>query len=274
MISKSILPILILFPLFSFARDVQQSECVGPAGAPVKAIYLHGWFPPKGSGNYVKLEQSNRRQLEQLAQRLGIRIAIPLAPNINSDNGNREWPGGMGNSANNSLRAMEGESKRVCGAPLAPQRTLIGFSNGGFAARNIALSCDDHLKKNYASVVMMGAKAWANPPDRNFAGCPKLTAMRGEADDSTDTCVKGRGCQGFKSVATQMRKGLGGNVDIETYRGGHVLAPNERLAALIQSVPASPNLPAPVQPPVVVKAPTQPPLTGDGFMFTIPEATK
>lgn len=266
---------LFLLPSVSFARDVQRPECVGPAGAPVKAIYLHGWFPRGGNGSYVNLERKNRQQLEQLAQQLGIRIAIPLAPNINPENQNREWPGGMGNAANNSLRAIETQATRACGAPLAPQRTLIGFSNGGFAARNIALSCDSHLRKNYSNIVMMGAKAWANPPDGNFAGCPKLTAMTGLADESTNTCVKNRGCRSFKDVATQMRRGIGGNVDIESYKGGHVLAPNDRLAQLIPRGSDEQKTPQPTQPPAVVKAPTQPPLTGgDGFMLDIPNATK
>lgn len=224
--------LLVSAPVSVFARNVQQAECVGPAGAPIKAIYLHGWFPPKGNGGFVGLEGRNRNQLEQLAKQLGIRIAIPLAPNIHPGNGNREWPNGMGAAANNSLRAIEAQASRVCGAPLAPGRTLFGFSNGGFAARNIAMSCDEHLKNNYSGVIMMGAKAWANPPNRNFAGCPKLTAMAGTQDD-VRTCVKGGGCRSFKDVATQMRRGLGGNVDIESYNGGHVLAPNDRLAQLL-----------------------------------------
>ncbi len=268
--------ILALATAPAFARNVQRAECVGPAGAPVKAIYLHGWFQPRGTS---KQEAGNRNQIEQLAKELGIRIAIPLAPDINPENGNREWPYGTGAPAINSLRAIEAQASRVCGAPLAPQRSLIGFSNGGYAARNIAMSCDEHLKNNYSNVIMMGAKAWPNPPDRNFAGCPKLTAMAGTGDD-LKSCAEGRGCRSFHDVAADMRRGMGGNVQIETYKGGHELASNDRLAQLIGRPGRTPTVPAPAPTPAPVAsgrppAVSIPPMTGGTqFILTLPGATK
>lgn len=269
----------------AYAESVQQSACVGPAGAPVKAIYLHGWFQPGGSSNdFQKLESGNRRQLAELAAKLNIRIAIPLAPNINGKNGNREWPGGQGPAANRSLRSIESESERVCNSKLAPKRTLIGFSNGGFAARNIAMACDNHMRANYGGVIMMGAKPWANVSKNDFTGCPPLKVMGG-TKDGLETCVKNHGCRSFEDVARDMKAGMGSHVSIERYPAGHRLVSNDRLAQLLgefgsgngngnSAPPAVATAPAPVATP----QPAQPAITGGttgpGFMMEDPPAIK
>ncbi len=264
------LTILTLIFVSAAARaDVQRAECVGPAGAPVKAIYLHGWFPPRGEGDLVKLEAGNRVKMRQLAEKLGIRIAIPIAPEIHKKNGNRQWPGSIVN-APSSLRAIEAQATRACGAPLAPGRTIIGFSNGGYEARNIAINCDAHLRQNYTNVIMMGANVRSDFARRDNSGCPKLTAMHGQGDGSLD--------RNFPQVAARMGALMSGApIEIRSYRGAHDLADNDTLAGIIGRPSGGPapgpvaDRPAQPRPPARQPAPV---ITGGSTFMDDGDATR
>lgn len=211
------------------ARNVQKPECIGPANAPVKAVYLHGWFPRSGDGSYVNLERMNRVKLEELAAKLNIRIAVPVATTFNPRNGNREWQG----NPQGALKSIENSVTSVCGVAPATPRALIGFSAGGYMARNIALACDDKLKKQYSDVVMIGAKP-RNPSGgaKRFAGCPKFTFMSGTSDRSTNA-----------SQAPAMKNAyerLGGRGEVVSYPGGHVLPSASLLEKQLKSLQSSP----------------------------------
>jgi len=117
----------------------------------VDAIYLHGHFKADSSGQkFISLENANRDQLLEMATRLKIRIAIPVSPVVNRSSGNREW-----NTV--SLSDIESLARKACGnAPLAKRRAIIGFSNGGYKARDIAkLSCQ--AQSAYPVILSIGA---------------------------------------------------------------------------------------------------------------------
>ena len=108
---------------------------------PVMAIYLHGWFAPSGpndvSGNRA-VEFANRNYLDEFARRYHIRIAVPLGLQVDPSNGMLEW-------GKADLPQIEQSSMRTCHVSELPNGiSLIGFSNGGFKARDIGiLPCED-----------------------------------------------------------------------------------------------------------------------------------
>ncbi len=130
----------------------------GETNWPVKGMYLHGWFTAHGTSmtHSRRTEFENRRYLLDLARRMRIRIAMPVAPRIHS-NGNHTW-GGVG------LAEIESLSRQACdGAPLAPDRSLFGYSSGGFAAKNVGqLPCNQ--LRNYRRVLAIGTQN--HYPDR------------------------------------------------------------------------------------------------------------
>lgn len=202
------------------ARDITKSECVGPAGAPVKAIYMHGLFNDDKSAWYTPLEEGNRKKLEELAKKMNIRIAIPTAPKSN---------GGMYRWEGQPLSAVERAAQSGCGgAHLDVPRALIGFSSGGYAARAAALTCDSKLKSSYAAIIMVGAHP-APPVNTSYADCPKFTFMAGTSDGVNNKFKADLMLNSYKS------KG-GGDTDFVTYPGGHTMPPNDLLEKQLQSV--------------------------------------
>lgn len=148
---------------------VPQAACI-PADQtdwPVKAIYLHGWFEGAGSRltHSRRSEFDNRKHLEEMARRLQIRIALPIAPSVNR-NGMRSWN-------NSKLEDIEKLAVAACdGAPLAEERSLIGYSNGGFAAKNIGLLPCDKLT-HYSRVLSIGTQKTYTPRcDGKFVNVP------------------------------------------------------------------------------------------------------
>lgn len=103
---------------------------------PVKVIYLHGWFAPSGpsdvAGNRA-VEFANRGYLDEFARLYRIRIAVPLGLQVEPSNGMLEW-------GRADLPQIEQSSLEACHvSELPPGISLIGFSNGGFKARDIGL---------------------------------------------------------------------------------------------------------------------------------------
>ena len=229
--------------------DIQNSTCIVPKGkpnAPLSGIYLHGWFDSSNTakGFYVDLERSNREQLQKLSDELGIRIAVPVAQEVRSIRSKsgvsrrvRTWnPSQAAGSAAKKLKAIEAESEKACGATLAKPRSLIGFSDGGYLARELALQCAAK-KDTYSKVLMIGAapRNTLAPKDKN---CSDFQAIRGEADTSTNPCVKRNksGCierGSFQKTGQAMMKSFGENgAVLPNYSGGHVLPPLEVLKSV------------------------------------------
>jgi poly(3-hydroxybutyrate) depolymerase len=223
---------------------VQNAQCLLPRNnplAPVGIIYLHGWFPATGtSGYYIDLEKANRAQLQQLADTLGVRIAVPVSDQIHA-NGNRSWGSSMvPGTAQNRLRQIESRARAACGgAALGSPRSLIGFSDGGYMAREIALQCAAK-RSEYTAIMMVGARARVAASD--FRDCAPLLAIRGTSDFSTDAPNAP-----FSQTADRMletfRRGGGSGDLLAPYPGGHILPPNDILARHLSS-PQAASLPS------------------------------
>lgn len=136
----------------SVLRTIQQATCYPATDDakdwPVKVVYLHGLFLPSTNSDYYgTLENDNRIYLESLARRLQIKIAVPVSTTLSSQ-GFRMWNGV-------SLAQIESMAASACGGPLASTRAIVGFSNGGYAARNISyLSCNQ--TRSYSKVIAIG----------------------------------------------------------------------------------------------------------------------
>lgn len=145
---------------FSASAEIPKATCI-PAGNsnwPVQAIYLHGWFKAEGAvddNGFRRLEMNNRKALLDLANTYGIRIAAPLGPDTNS-RGMRRW-------GNSTLAQIETAAKNACGVSSLPEgRMLLGFSNGGFKARDIGMQPCDQLQE-YSKILAIGTQQAIRP---------------------------------------------------------------------------------------------------------------
>ena len=224
MISLTLL--VLIFSSSASARDVKQAECVGPATAPVTAIYLHGFDLSRESGN--------RARLEAFANRQNVRIAIPISRGI-SRTGKKEWK--MGSIAN-TFKNIEFQATTVCNSALSSPRAMIGFTDGGVFVRDLAFECS-RLTKDYSALVMSGVKP--KTPDYSMKKCTRLVAARGMSDDATDICHNEinkkkkkmmRICIPFK-VAVEKMKTRYSEVETEIFPGKRILPPDDVLVKYI-----------------------------------------
>ena len=153
---KTILVLSLLVQASSFAWATSQDPICLPDTAeaqswPVKVLYLHGLYPATGE---FGPENSYRAALKASATKHHFRIAVPVSPSVH--NNIRSW-----NTI--SLTQMEAMAASVCRVDLAANRALVGFSNGGYAARRVAqMPCDE--TKAYSKIVAIGA------PSKNETG--------------------------------------------------------------------------------------------------------
>lgn len=127
---------------------------------PVKAIYLHGLMDEKDNTNeLISLEVYNRKKILALAEEFKFRIALPIGP-IDAKDGLRKWN-------HTSFQEIEKLAVKACNTKaLAKERYIIGFSNGGYAARRFAQNCE--LTKEYVKILAIGApKNTRESPCRN-----------------------------------------------------------------------------------------------------------
>lgn len=215
----------------SKSTKIQNAECIGPADAPVRGIYLHGWFPANAKLDDWKsaLERGNRRQLAQLAAEQGIRIAVPIGT-FRNNSGDHSWfderKGGTYKSV--PLKDIEEASRVACGADLAVPRVLIGFSSGGFRSRDIALSCGDHIKSEYSAIVMSGAEFRPGGfGNKKYDGCPNFFVGHGVEDPGVDGATLRRQVRKLQANYPQSQYG--------NYPGRHVMPPNSILSRFFAS---------------------------------------
>jgi hypothetical protein len=146
-------------------------EGVAASGSwPVLVVYLHGWFAAAGPDDVRgtrALERANRAYLTQLALRNRIRIAVPLGPQINPSNGMVEW-------GDADLSTIERSAMQACRVTRLPDRvSVVGFSNGGFKARDLGqLPCGDLMR--YGRIVAVGTQAaFPDRCDGKFRNVPE-----------------------------------------------------------------------------------------------------
>lgn len=125
--------------MLSCFANALESTCL-PAGDqfeswPIRGIYLHGLFPKvEDKRGFLRLEENNRQYIEQLALKQKIRISVPVG-DFNKKTKIHSW---------NNIKVEEilKRARVACNDQLIPpQPDLIGFSNGGYISREIALNC-------------------------------------------------------------------------------------------------------------------------------------
>ena len=137
---------------------------------PIKVIYLHGWFAAAGPtdtyGNRAG-ELANRDHLAALARRYHIRIAAPLGTQILPSNGMLQW-------GRADLQQIEQASMAACHVSVLPTGlALIGFSSGGFKARDIGLLPCGKLAR-YNAILAVGTQTrLASRCDGKFQNIPE-----------------------------------------------------------------------------------------------------
>lgn len=129
------------------AHNLQQRDCFPNTpeakGWPVQAIYLHGLYSEGATRDGV--ENSNRDFLERYARENKIRIAVPVARALG---GQHQWNG-------LSVQAVESMASQACGgAPLAAERAVIGYSNGGKWAGELSHKCGE--SGPYTKIIVIG----------------------------------------------------------------------------------------------------------------------
>jgi hypothetical protein len=154
---------------------IPQSTCLPEnapesSGWPVMAIYLHGWFAAAGpSDTYGNRggEFANRNSLAALARQYHIRIAAPLGTQILPSNGMLQW-------GKADLRQIEQASMAACHVSALPSGlSLIGFSSGGFKARDIGLLPCEALAR-YNAILAVGTQTRiASRCDGKFRNIPE-----------------------------------------------------------------------------------------------------
>jgi hypothetical protein len=141
------------------------SQCIGDPSWPVKIIYLHGWFSASGGDDthgFRKLEFNNRQSLVQLANKLHVRIAVPLAGAVNHKNNMREWNGA-------SIGQVEAGAKSACNVSSLPAgKTLMGFSSGAFEVNRLVCRNRDSLG-GYVKTVAIGMQKNASCSNKRLA---------------------------------------------------------------------------------------------------------
>lgn len=177
-------------------------KCLGPKdGRP--AIYLHGIDAPELSAHEKKI----RGRLEELAENLDLRMALPRAP---ASCPKREsklcWPRepkSVAKKTNEKLRAQAAK----CFAGNGSDAGLIAFSNGGYlAAKILQLG----LAPKPPWIVLIGA-APAAPDELSPKTYPHVTVMAGRKDR-----VHGRA----RRYAEALERG-GVEARFQPFAGGH-----------------------------------------------------
>jgi hypothetical protein len=154
---------------------IPQSTCLPEnvpesSGWPVKGIYLHGWFAPTGPvdiANNRAVEFANRDHLDAFGRQYHIRIAAPLGQQVLPSNGMLQW-GKAG------LQQIEQAGMAACHVSTLPDGLfLIGFSSGGFKARDIGLLPCEELAR-YGAILAVGTQTRiASRCDGKFRNVPE-----------------------------------------------------------------------------------------------------
>jgi len=154
---------------------IPQSTCLPEntpesSSWPVKIIYLHGWFAPVGPtdiANNRAVELANRDNLTVLARQYHIRIAAPLGTQVLASNGMLQW-------GKSDLQQIEQLSMAACHVSALPDgRSLVGFSSGGFKARDIGLLPCEALAP-YDAILAVGTQTRiASRCDGKFRNIPE-----------------------------------------------------------------------------------------------------
>ncbi|WP_141735201.1 hypothetical protein [Oligoflexus tunisiensis] len=185
------------------AAKPAPTVCIGPTAAKGHLIYLHGLTSPDQD---TKEEVENHKVLEQLAQELSLRVALPrgsLCPT-----GKLCWPAKDPEEVLKTFEALRAKA-RTCWSG-NPDYNLVGFSNGGyFGLKLYKVHSDPKLKRIIASgsAGTWDSKSEKPNPHSSFA------IMIGQQDITLKKASQ---------LAATLRK-VSPGFRFETFPGGHRL---------------------------------------------------
>jgi hypothetical protein len=151
--------VLLLFSgrVWATCADVQKPVCLpGTAEStdwPVAAIYMHGLFEDSGVTAFCDLESSNRKKLKEIALKLKVRIAVPVADMRGTYH---NW-GTKRTATKEQLPEIEKKAEAACDDELMDGRALVAFSNGCYRATAMRESGCEALGE-YAKIVTLGCE--------------------------------------------------------------------------------------------------------------------
>lgn len=168
--------------IFDYLMPERQSKnrkkdilCIGKETAKNGAIYLHGMDSIQPS----KQELGNRQILQRIADRLDMRIAIPRATTI-CKNDTLCWGWSFNKNEIDSLKNVLHTSAETCKLP--SDRSLIGFSNGGYAYTQMLRFC---MTRNDQTVISIGARLYHGKLEAHplsLASCGQMIFLTGKND--------------------------------------------------------------------------------------------
>jgi predicted esterase len=197
--AKDLLLLTLLVPSYAKAQ-----ECIGESSYARKAIYFHGIddLTP------AKLEQANRDVLRKLAASEHVQFFVARSKTSCKQNSKELcWQHYSKEEVMNLYKENLAAAAKCFGK--SDQVGLIGFSNGGYLASKIYHFC---LEPRPSWVIVVGS-AGTYTESASLKNCSRLKFVMGARDLSL-----GKAKKYFEQL-----KAKKGNVDFQTYPGGHYL---------------------------------------------------
>jgi predicted esterase YcpF (UPF0227 family) len=185
------------------AAKTPGTQCLGPTEAKGHLIYLHGLTPPEKE---TQEEVGNRKVLEQLAQELSLRIAMPRASLCPT--GKLCWAAREKNEVLKTFDVLR-EKARSCWKG-QPAYSLLGFSNGGYFALKLYKV---HQDPQLTHILATGSAGTWDPKIDHAHPHTRFSLMIGRQDITLKKATQ---------LADILRKTLPA-FRFETFPGGHRL---------------------------------------------------
>ncbi|MBF0440854.1 MAG: hypothetical protein HQK54_03020 [Oligoflexales bacterium] len=188
--------------------EAENTLCLGPAGAKIKFIYLHGFDDPGVGGQ----EKENRRIMQRLTEKYGFRIAIPRGNGMCRGGTQKCWAISSDKEVSDTYRYILEKTKTCLEGH--DSFGILGFSNGGYFLAKLYDSCPAPRAR---WLVTTGSAGKA--PEVLSKDCPPLHLLIGKKDLA------------FKKTKNlyESLKSKKAKVAFESFDGGHVI--NEEAVA-------------------------------------------
>lgn len=194
-----------------------ETRCIGDEKAEKYAIFLHGMRRTSVANSEA---QSTDKELENLAERAGYRIAVPRSDMLCRNKTHFCWGGTSTESIESTYEGII-NSAGTCFDTKKPF-VVIGFSDGGYhIARAIMLRLDPQPQWTIA-IGSSGNIGHVTSGDLSEAS--RLTLLVGNSDQVLHSA----------KYFGQMMKAKKADVEFKTYAGGHVV-PYDTLADMLAS---------------------------------------
>ncbi len=195
--------VMVIFGAGPVSAKTIESDCLGSPDAKGHLIYLHGLT---AADQDTQEEGENRKVLEQLAQNLSLRIALPrgsLCPN-----GKLCWPARDKNEVLRTFEKLKEQAQKCWTGQSA--YSVLGFSNGGYFAFKLYKI---HQDPKLIHILATGsAGTWDSKVDR-VNPASRFSLMIGRKDITLKKASQ---------LADILRRAISG-FRFETFSGGHRL---------------------------------------------------